>query len=194
MKPTNDITALLQAMQNGDPGAFDALVPLVYEELKKIARSKVSQRNSSETLFPTVLVHDALLRLRDYDALTATNRAHFYAIAAKCMRWVVADYARRNRRKKRGGSQPRVSFREEVHSPRPSLEVDLLGLHNALKKLSRLDEELSKIVELRFLVGLTLEETASALELSVPTVSRRWTMAKSWLLRELRPDEEQSAA
>ena len=184
-KETTDITSLLHRYQMGDPNALDALLPIVYEQLKKIASYQLKGQSKGNTLCATALVHEAFIKLRDAGEVAATDRTHFFAIAAKTMRWLLTDYARMKTRKKRGGNAVahRVVFDDNLH--RQEDGFDPSDLEEALTKLERQDPRLCRVVELRQLVGLTIEETAAALGVSPITVKRDWITAKAWLAREL---------
>ncbi len=184
-RPGGDVTTLLREYQAGDAKALDRLMPLVYERLKKIARNQLSSQSRSQTLSPTVLVHEVFLKLKEAGELSVNDRAHFYAIAARTMRWFITDYARAQRSSKRGGpAAVRMSFDENRHAA--GTEVEFSELDAALAHLEAEQPRLCQIVELRYLVGLTIEETARALGLSPMTVNRDWTRAKAWLARELK--------
>jgi RNA polymerase sigma factor (TIGR02999 family) len=178
------ITALLQRMQGGDPDAVNELVPLVYDQLKQIARHQMRSRKRSHTLSPTALVHEIFLKLKKAGAVKSRDRAHFFAIAAQTMRWLLADNVRARHSEKRGGDQiARVEFDENQHTP--PADDDLRMLEDALKKLETMDPRACRVVELRQLVGLSIQETADALGISPMTVKRDWLVAKAWLANEL---------
>jgi RNA polymerase sigma factor (TIGR02999 family) len=158
-------------------------MPLVYEGLKRLAAKQMGGRNPSRTLSPTGLVHDLFLRLHDAGELAIRDRIHFFAVAAQTMRWLLADEARAKGREKRGGKAPVVAFDENFHSPLP--EAPLVELDAALAKLQATQPRLCRIVELRHLAGLSIEETALALGISPVTVARDWKRAQAWLVREL---------
>ena len=176
-------TQLLVRWRSGDDEALHALIPLVYKELRLAARRCLRSERPDHTLQSTELVHEAYLRMAGDRAPLAENRAHFVAIAAKLMRQVLVDYARRRGAAKRG-PEYKVELDESFYLPARQ-NVDVVELDRALSLLSRRDAQQEKIVELRFFGGLTIEETASALEVSPATVKRDWNMAKAWLTREL---------
>jgi len=174
---------MLVNVRAGDESALNRLLPLVYDELRKIASSYLSQEHSSQTIQTSDLVHEAYLRLAEAD-VTWQNRAHFFGIAARSMRQILVDYARRRNAEKRGGGMTRVSLTESV------LLVDedfsrLLMLDDALKRLEQVDSRLCKVVEMRYFSGLTIEETAEALSVSARTVENDWNLAKAWLFRTM---------
>lgn len=181
------ITELLQAWsRKGERAAFDALVPLVYDELKKQARRYLRRERGNHTLQTSALVHEAYIRLVEPRELEIQNRMHFFAVSATLMRQILVDHARTKNRMKRGGAAENLSLREEIL---PSSEqgdgIDILALDEALTRLAGTDAQQTKIVELRYFGGLTVEETAQVLQISPATVKRDWAMAKAWLHREL---------
>ena len=193
----NEVTQLLEALQGGDSAAFDALFPLVYEELRALAHRQRQRWQGDETLDTTALVHEAYLKLVDQSRASWESRAHILATAAKAMRHILTNYARDRRAQKRGGNQPRVSLDAlgEQLEGRVALSDDnaelLIALDAALENLERLNERQSRIVECRFFGGLTIEETAAALGISTASVSRGWALAQVRLYqdvqRELKP-------
>ena len=182
-KPAEDITGILSAWGRGDAKAIDRLFPLVYEELRALARRRAG-RGRGETLRTTALVHEAYLRLVDQNHATFENRRHFFAVAGKVMRRLVVDHARDRSAQKRGGGAARVTLDDEGLAS-PGAPVDLVALDEALGRLEGVDARLGRLVELRYFAGLTLEETAEALELSPATVKRDWFKARAFLLHEL---------
>jgi RNA polymerase sigma factor (TIGR02999 family) len=177
-------TLLLQAWGRGDQAAFDELVPLVHEELRRLARRHMGHERPGHTLQPTALVNEAYLRLIDVNRVQWQNRAHFFAMAARVMRRILVDSARARRYQKRGGGAPKVSFDEALLvSSEPGR--DLVALDDALEALAAMDPRKGQVVEMRFFGGLTVAETAEALHVSVDTVMRDWGLAKVWLFREL---------
>jgi RNA polymerase sigma factor (TIGR02999 family) len=184
-KPS-DVTQLLMDWGNGDRAALDRLLPLVYKELRRRAASCMRGENVGHTLQPTSLVHDAYLRLIQQDNASWQNRAHFIAVASQVIRHILVDHARGRDRIKRGGDAVKVTFAEDIVVSNPE-GIDLVGLDDALSRLSAFDERQGRIVELRFFGGLSIEETAEALKISPATVKREWTMARAWLFRELTP-------
>jgi RNA polymerase sigma-70 factor (ECF subfamily) len=182
-KPAEDITAILSAWGHGDAKAIDRLFPLVYEELRALARRRAG-RGRGETLRTTALVHEAYLRLVDRNHATFENRRHFFAVAGKVMRRLVVDHARDRGARKRGGGAAPVTLDDEAIAA-PGAPVDLVALDEALGRLEGVDARLGRLVELRYFAGLTLEETAEALEISPATVKRDWFKARAFLLHEM---------
>jgi RNA polymerase sigma factor (TIGR02999 family) len=183
--PRANPTALLLAWNRGEPGALDALLPLVYGELRRLAAHYMKGERTGHTLQATALVNEVYLRLIEIDHVQWQNRAHFFAMAARLMRRVLVDAARSRGYLKRGGGVTMVSLDEAlVVSNEPG--EDLVALDDALTALAAVDSRKSDVVEMRFFGGLTIDETAEALDVSRDTVKRDWTMAKLWLLRELR--------
>jgi RNA polymerase sigma factor (TIGR02999 family) len=183
---SNQVTELLARWGDGDPQALETLMPLVYEELRRLASSYLRRERDDHTLQSTALVHEAYLRLVGGDAPHLQNRCHFFGVAAHLMRQILVDHARNHQAAKRGGPN---SFKLTLD---PSLElaqdfqaVDLIALDSALERLSTLDPEQSRVVELRFFAGLTIEDTSEVLGISPATVKRYWTTARAWLHREI---------
>jgi RNA polymerase sigma factor (TIGR02999 family) len=181
---SQNVTQLLIGWSNGDREALDALLPVVYEELRKQAANYLRRERVGHTLQTTALIHEAYLKLIDQKNVHWQNRAHFFGIAAQLMRRILVDHARTKKRAKRGGSNIRVSF-NEANVLAPNQNLDIVALDEALERLSEIDEQQSRIVELRFFSGLTVEETAAVLAISPATVKRDWRMAKAWLHREI---------
>jgi RNA polymerase sigma factor (TIGR02999 family) len=179
-----DITQLLVAWSSGDQAALDQLMPLVYKELRRLAQRQLGRERLGHTLQPTALVHEAYLRLIDQRQVRWQNRAHFFAVAAQLMRRILVDYARGRRAGKRGSRALRVTFDEAEMLPDQRAD-DVLALDTALSDLAAFDLRKSRIVELRFFGGLSIEETAEALSVSPGTIMRDWTLAKAWLQREI---------
>lgn len=184
---THDVTQLLKAWRAGDQGALDKLTPLVYEQLHRVAQHYMSTQPDGHTLQTTALVNEAYLRLVDCAQTNWQDRAHFFAVSAQVMRRILIDFARARGARKRGGDAPHISLDD---TPTVGIEPDmkLLALDSALKALASFDERKSKVVELRFFGGLSIEETAEVLQISAETVVRDWRVAKIWLLRELREE------
>ena len=179
-----EITRILQAWSGGDREAVDTLMPLVYDELHKVAAQYLRKQRPDHTLQPTALVNEAYLKLIDQKAVRWQNRAHFFGIAAQMMRRILVDYARSRNYAKRGGGAVQISLDEAlIVSDERSAEV--VNVHEALERLAELDPRKSKVVELRFFGGLSIDETAEALSVSPGTVMRDWTLAKAWLRREM---------
>jgi len=178
-----DVTGLLRAWSQGDAGAAEKLVPLVYDELKRQAARYMRRERRDHTLRPTALVHEAYLRLVGQDRVAWKSRAQFFGVAAQVMRRVLVDHARQRAAAKRAGGWCRVSLDEDLGAP--ARELDLVELEDALGELAALDPEKVRMVELRFFGGLSLEDTAEVLEVSPSTVTREWRMTRAWLYRRL---------
>lgn len=183
MTESHDVTLLLRKASDGDENAPEKLLPLVYDELRKLARGYMRSEREDHTLQATALVHEAYIRLIDWQNVTWENRAHFFAIAAQVMRKILVDYARQKKANKRNFGQ-KIVLDEGVGLASES-EVDLIALDEVMESLAKLDKLQAKIVELRFFGGLTIEETAHTLKTSPSTVKREWTVAKAWLHREI---------
>jgi RNA polymerase sigma factor (TIGR02999 family) len=181
--PTHEITQLLQAWSQGDPGALDQLVPLVYDDLHRLAQRYMAHERPHHTLQATALVHEVYLRLLDSAQPSWQDRAHFLAICARTMRRILVDWGRTHQAQKRGGNVSSLCL-EEAIAVVGSLG-DLVAVDDALTALAALDSRKSQIVELRFFGGLSTRETAEVLKISDDTVQRDWKLAKSWLRREL---------
>ena len=181
---TRPVTSLLRDWRGGSQEALDLLLPLVYSELRHVAAARLRQEPAGHTLQATALVHEAYVRLVDLDQLTLTDRTHFFAMAARLMRQILVDHARRKRSDKRGGGATLLTLDGVAAAASPPA-VDVLDLDTALEELTTVDERLARVVELKFFVGLTLAETADALHVSHATVERDWAMAKAWLQRRL---------
>lgn len=184
MQRVEGITELLVKWSSGDRAALDELMPLVYGELRRLARSYLRRQRQSHTLQPTALVHEAFLRLIDQKSVSLQSRGQFFGLAATSMRSILVDHARRHRAAKRGGSQYTMTLSGAERLMGKS-DVDLLALDDALNALEAIKPQHSRVVELRFFGGLTIEETADVLGVSHATVERDWTFARSWLRREL---------
>jgi RNA polymerase sigma factor (TIGR02999 family) len=175
-----DITRILRAWSGGNREAVDDLMPLVYDELHKVAAQYLRKQRPDHTLQPTALVNEAYLKLVDISNVSWEDRAHFFAVASQTMRHVLVDHARGRNRDKRGGGAQKLSLDEAISFSK-NQEVDLLLLDDAMRALAEIDEQQSRIVELRFFGGLTVEETAVVLHISPATVKREWRIAKAWL-------------
>jgi RNA polymerase sigma factor (TIGR02999 family) len=178
------ITQLLAEASRGNQAALDALFPLVYNDLRRLADSYLRNERPDHTLQATAVVHEAYLRLIDQTSISWQNRAHFFSVAAQVMRHILVDHARNHQRAKRGGGARKLSLDEAV-SFFEQKDINLVALDEALTNLAKLDSQQSRIVELRFFGGLTIDELAEVLKISPATVSREWAMAKMWLHREL---------
>ena len=179
-----DVTGLLADWRGGDENALARLIPVVYQELRRVARAHLRREGSDHTLETTALVHEAYLRLVGLDRMTLQNRTHFFAMAARLMREILVDHARRKNALKRGHGISIVSLDEVTVGNDPGI-VDVVALDEALNDLSSFDERLCRVVELRFFGGLSIAETTEALGVSSATVERDWTVAKAWLLQRL---------
>lgn len=182
--PEKEVTRLLVDWSEGKSEAIDELMPLVYEELRRMAKSYMNSQPSGHTLQTTALIHEAYLKLADQREKRWQNRAHFFAVAAQAMRHILVDHARSHKTEKRGGETQIVSL-DDVAIISNERANELVALDEALQNLSVLDERKSKVVELRYFGGLSVEETAEVLKISQETVMRDWRFAKTWLLREL---------
>ena len=179
------MTELLVQWSNGDSLARDKLIPIVYNELRRIARKVLSQQRGDQTLQSTALVHEAYLRLVGHSSVHWNDRVHFFAVSAQLMRRILVDYVRNRNAKKRGGESMTLVLDEENVLPSVR-EADLVALDDALNELAKLDERQCRLVELRFFAGLTIEEVSQALNISPATVKREWTTARLWLVHEMR--------
>jgi RNA polymerase sigma factor (TIGR02999 family) len=184
MASADDVTRLLKAWANRSPSALDELTPLVYAELRRLAQSYLRREAPGHTLQPTALVHEAFLRMVGRRAPDCENRSAFYGVAARVMRQILVDHARTRHALKRGGHAVTLSLEEDVIVTRER-EIDLVALDEALERLAAIDARKSKVVELRFFGGLSVEEITEVLHISEKTVRREWQFAKAWLLREL---------
>ena len=181
---TNDITKLLQGWQGGDGAALDALVPVVYKELRRLAHYELRKERPDHTLQSTALVHEAYFRLVGRDLPQWEGRTHFFAIAAKLMRQILVDYARRRRASKRGSGVCMLTLDDAMAMPQGK-DVDVVAVDDALNTLAEVDPRQSRVVELRFFAGLSLEETSEVRGIATATVQRDWTAARAWLHREI---------
>lgn len=181
---SHNITKLLLDWRNGDSEALDRLMPLVYEELRRMANNYMRNERQGHTLQTSALVNEAYLRLVDHENIAWQNRAHFFGVAAKAMRRILVDHARTRNYQKRAGAAQQVSL-DEATTLTEGRAAELIALDDALKELAKMDERKSLVVELRYFGGLSMEEIAEALGVSIPTVTRDWSTAKVWLLREM---------
>jgi RNA polymerase sigma factor (TIGR02999 family) len=184
---SRDVTALLQAWGQGDQGALQKLIPLVYEQLHAAAGRYMASERPGQTIQATALIHETYLRLVNIRQIKWQNRAHFFAMCARLMRRILIDFARSRSSKRRGGAMPQVELDETMVVSFQAGE-DLLALDDALNRLAQVDARKSRVVELRFFGGLDVKETAEVMKVSVDTVIRDWKFAKVWLLRDLRGD------
>jgi RNA polymerase sigma-70 factor (ECF subfamily) len=183
--PRADVTGLLVAWNEGDPAAVERLMPLVYAELHQIAERQFRRERAGHTLQPTAVVHEAYFKLVDQTRVTWKNRGHFFAVAAQAMRRILVDHARARQAEKRGGGEVRVTLDVGIASQEPAEDLNLVALDEALVRLKALDDGQARIVELRFFGGLSIEETAEAMEISPSSVKRDFRSARAWLFREL---------
>jgi len=183
-EPPSEITQLLQNWRDGDRKALDTLLPRVYKELRRLARHQLRKERADHTLQSAALVNEAYLRLVGMSPPRWESRTHFFAIAAQLMRQILVDYARRHVAAKRGGTVCRLSLEDAMATPRQA-QVDVVALDDALQALARIDARQSRIVELRFFAGLSLNEISEVLEIAPATVQRDWTAARAWLHREI---------
>jgi RNA polymerase sigma factor (TIGR02999 family) len=181
-----DVTELLRCFRKGNSEAGAKLIPLVYEELRRMARRYMRQERSDHILQTTALIHEAYLRLVEQKETNWQNRAHFFAVAAQLMRRILVDHARASEAAKRGGDAERVSLDEECITWSPEKSRELIALDESLKRLAQLSPRQSQIVEMRFFGGLTVEEAAEVLQITPRTVKRDWSVARAWLHREVR--------
>ena len=184
MPASQNVTEMLRDWRNGDQEALGKLIPMVYDELRRQAAGYLRRERSGHTLQTTALIHEAYLRLINQQNIDWQNRAHFYAIAARLMRQILVDHARKRQATKRGGSRLKIPL-EEAMVISSGRDVDLVALDEALTRLAALDPQQSRIVELRYFSGLSVEETAEALGVSLRTVRRDWNVAKAWLRQQI---------
>lgn len=183
-------TVLLRNAAGGSRGAADALLPLVYDELRSLAAAHMRHERAGHTLQPTALAHEVYLRLIDQSEVDWQGRAHFMGVAAQMIRRILVDHARRKNAEKHGGGRITLLHPDHADDHKDSMTLDLLALEEALDKLKRLSEREMRVVELRFFGGLSVEESAHVLEVSARTVKGDWAHARAWLRRELEPEPE----
>jgi RNA polymerase sigma factor (TIGR02999 family) len=181
---SSNVTQMLHDWSHGDREVLDKLVPVVYEELRRQAARYLKRERPGHTLQTTALIHEAYIRLIDQKNVHWQNRAHFYAISAKLMRRILVDHARSRQAAKRGGSDIKLPLEEAMITPE-GREVDIVALDEALERLAAIDPQQSRVVELKFFSGMSVEETAEVLGVSTRTVKRDWNVAKAWLRREI---------
>jgi RNA polymerase sigma factor (TIGR02999 family) len=180
------VTVMLNRAQQGDPKAAEELLPLVYDELRRVAAARMAKGSPGHTLQPTALVHEAWLRLVGKEAEAQfQNRTHFFAAAAEAMRHILIDHARRKQSLRHGGGQQRVDA-DVLDIAAPADDDELLAVNDALERLAAVDPAKAELVKLRYFVGMTLEEAAAALGISEPTAKRRWALARAWLFNEIK--------
>lgn len=189
MTASHSVSQLLEQWNSGDRDALDKLLPLIYEELRMMARRHMGQQNPGHTLQTTALIHEAYLRMVKQKEKRFENRAHFFGVAAQAMRHILVDYARARHTAKRGGITRPISL-EEAALVTQERAAELVAFDDALKELATLSSRQSRVVELRYFGGLSVDETATVLKVSPETVMRDWNMAKTWLYRALRPGSE----
>ena len=183
-RANGDVTGLLIKLRQGDKSALDTLIPLVYGELRRVASARLRGERPGQSLQTTALVHETYLRFVDLHRLTLENRTHFFAVAARLMRQILVDHARRAHADKRGGHMTIISVEAEPPLQAPDI-VDVLALDQALEELALMDARLCRVVELKFFAGLTIDEMAEALDVSPATIERDWAAAKAWLYARL---------
>ena len=183
------VTQMLADWRKGDRSALDKLMPMVYEELRRLASSYLRRERPDHTLQPTALVHEAYFRLVDQRNVSWQNRAHFFGIAARMMRRILVDHARSHLYAKRGGGAQKLALDEAIAVRGQEPDVDIAALDEAITNLQAIDPRQSRIVELRYFGGLSIEATAEVLEISPATVKREWNIARTWLHREIRRGE-----
>lgn len=183
MSSSADVTQLLRAWREGDKSALGRLIPIVHQDLRRLARRHLAGERAGHSLQPTALVNEAYMRLVDYTRMEWQDRAHFLAVSAQLMRRILVEHARRHNQK-RGGGVRHVAI-DQIPEPGSSVTKDVLALDEALKELARMDPRKAQVVELRYFGGLSVEEAAEALGISGVTVMRDWTSARAWLYREL---------
>jgi len=176
----SDVTQMLEAVERGDAKAAEDLLPLVYQELRRLATHRMAHEAPGQTLQPTALVHEAWLRLVGSEQQTWNNRAHFFGAAAEAMRRILIDSARRKRALRHGGGQQRLDI-DEIEISAPAKDDELLAINDALEKFAALDKQKAELVKLRFFAGLNIEEAAQILGISAPTAKRWWAYSRAWL-------------
>jgi RNA polymerase sigma factor (TIGR02999 family) len=189
----NEVTQMLEAIRRGEPKAANELLSLVYEELRRLAASKMALEAPGQTLQATALVHEAWLRLTNDDKREWNDRTHFFAAAAEAMRRILVDNARRKRAQRHGGSLERVAM-PEIACAVAQNEDQLLAVNEALEKFAARDQQKAELVKLRYFVGMTIEEAAEVLGYSVPTAKRHWAYARAWLAGEMRSSDSDKRA
>jgi RNA polymerase sigma factor (TIGR02999 family) len=184
-KAPSEITQMLIELTGGNQDVVNQILPHIYDELRRLAGSYLRRERADHTLQPTALVHEAYMKLIDQKQVHWQNRAHFFGIAAQVMRRILMDHARKHTAEKRGGDADKLPLEEEILVVSHEKSADLIALDDALQTLAEFDEQKAKIVELRYFGGLSIEETAEVMGVSVPTINRQWRMAKAWLHAEL---------
>jgi len=189
LERVSDVTRILEAAQQGDPAAADQLLPLVYEELRRLAAHKMANEAAGQTLQPTALVHEAWLRLVGDQEQNWNSRGHFFGAAAEAMRRILIENARRKGAQRHGGGQARLDI-AEIEIAAPAKDEELLAVSDALEKLAGRDKQKAELVKLRYFVGLTTEEAAQVLGISVPTADRWWNFSRAWLFEEIESEQK----
>jgi RNA polymerase sigma factor (TIGR02999 family) len=184
-KGPSEITQMLIELTGGNKDVVNQILPHIYGELRRLAGSYLRRERADHTLQPTALVHEAYMKLIDQKQVHWQNRAHFFGIAAQVMRRILMDHARKHTADKRGGDAEKLPLEEEILIVSHDRSAELIALDDALENLAQLDEQKAKIVELRYFGGLSIEETAEVMGVSVPTINRQWRMAKAWLYSEI---------
>lgn len=187
MSDSENITLLLNRWNDGNDNALDELLPIVYSELRRIARNQMRWQASGHTLQTTELIHEAYLKLSKQDEHKWNNREHFFGVAAKAMRHILVDYARKKNREKRGGNQIQVTL-DDQSAADSNQSVQIIALDEALQKLAETDKRKVEIVEMKYFGGMTFDEISNALDVSTKTIQRDWRFARMWLLREIQGD------
>ncbi len=186
MGTSGEITQLLVRLRKGEEGVYDKLYPLVYDRLRTIANQQLSKGSNNHTYSRTELVHEAYLKMIDQTQIDVTDRSHFMAIASRCMRQILIDYARKKHAEKRGGKKKNLTYIDEIFARQKNKAQELIDIDDALKRLEKLNERLSRVVEMRFFGEMTIPQTAEALGISESTVKRDWRKARGWLYKELK--------
>jgi len=181
----HDITQMLIELTDGNTEVVNQILPRIYDELRKLASSYLRRERADHTLQPTALVHEAYMKLIDQKKVHWQNRAHFFGIAAQVMRRILLDHARKHNADKRGGEAEKLPIEEEILVVSHEKSAELIALDDALETLAKMDPQKAKIVELRYFGGLSIEETAEVMGVSVPTINRQWRMAKAWLYGQI---------
>src|SRR5689334_3727296 len=191
--PAEEVTRLLWEWKNGNQAAVDALTPIVYSELRRLAASYLRDERAAATLQPTALVHEAYLRLVAQSMPDWESRSHFFGVAAQLMRQILVDHARKNKSQKRGGGAAKVSL-EDALGFAPERSDSMIALDDALSELAKIDPRQAKVIEMRFFGGFSVKETAQALGISVATIGREQRMAEAWLHRQMQRGEREAAS
>lgn len=186
MNNDSEVTQLLIRLRNNEEGAFDKLYPLIYKELRRLARAHMSRQNPDHTLSKTELVHESYLKMIDQSRINFSDKAHFLAIASRCMRQILIDHARKKHAQKRGGKKQEVTYIDGLLNTHRQKAEELINIDSALDELEALNKRLAKVVEMRFFGDMTIEETAEALNISESTVKRDWVKARGWLYKKLK--------